>query len=232
MTSESAPTVDAVPGPFALPPGRIALVVIDMQRDFLLPGGFGETLGNDVSQLASVVPPLQRVLAAAREAGLMIIHTREGHEPGPLRPPPRQAPPGPTDTAHRRPRPVRSDPGPRRVRPRHHRRTRPGPRRDRDRQAGQGLLLRHRPADRADRRRHHHPHRHRRDDRGLRAHHRAGGERPRLRGAGALGLRRLLLPGVPADRARHDRRPGRHLRLGHRLGHPPQHFAQPASTAA
>ena len=81
MTNESAPTVDAVPGPFALPPGRIALVVIDMQRDFLLPGGFGETLGNDVSQLASVVPPLQRVLAAARQAGLMIIHTREGHEP-------------------------------------------------------------------------------------------------------------------------------------------------------
>lgn len=81
MTSESVPTVDAVPGPFALPRGRIALVVIDMQRDFLLAGGFGETLGNDVSQLASVVPPLQRVLTAAREAGLMIIHTREGHEP-------------------------------------------------------------------------------------------------------------------------------------------------------
>ena len=60
---------------------EVALVVIDMQRDFLLPGGFGETLGNDVSQLAAVVPPLQRVLAAARAAGLMIIHTREGHRP-------------------------------------------------------------------------------------------------------------------------------------------------------
>jgi nicotinamidase-related amidase len=52
-----------------------------MQRDFLLPGGFGETLGNDVSQLAKVVPPLQRVLAAARDTGMLIIHTREGHQP-------------------------------------------------------------------------------------------------------------------------------------------------------
>ncbi len=77
----TVPTVDAQPGPFAVPAGQTALVLIDMQRDFLLPGGFGETLGNDVSQLAAVVPPLQRVLAAARAAGLMIIHTREGHEP-------------------------------------------------------------------------------------------------------------------------------------------------------
>ena len=75
------PMVDAVPGPFELPPGEVALIVIDMQRDFLLPGGFGETLGNDVSQLAVVVPPLQRVLEAARAAGLMVIHTREGHLP-------------------------------------------------------------------------------------------------------------------------------------------------------
>lgn len=75
------PAVDAVPGAFDLPPGEVALIVIDMQRDFLLPGGFGETLGNDVSQLAAVVPPLQRVLEAARAAGLLVIHTREGHLP-------------------------------------------------------------------------------------------------------------------------------------------------------
>ena len=81
ITSDTAPLVDAVPSPFSLPPGQVALVVIDMQRDFLLPGGFGETLGNDVSQLAAVVPPLQRVLGACREAGMMIIHTREGHRP-------------------------------------------------------------------------------------------------------------------------------------------------------
>jgi nicotinamidase-related amidase len=73
--------VDAVPGPFAVPVDAAALLVIDMQRDFLLPGGFGETLGNDVSQLASVVPPLARVLDASRAAGMLIIHTREGHLP-------------------------------------------------------------------------------------------------------------------------------------------------------
>ena len=56
MPEESAPPepsrlVDAVPSPFPLPLEHTALVVIDMQRDFLLPGGFGETLGNDVGQL-------------------------------------------------------------------------------------------------------------------------------------------------------------------------------------
>ena len=79
--SEPSLLVDAVPSPFTLSLDRTALVVIDMQRDFLLPGGFGETLGNDVSQLATVVPPLQRVLAAARAAGMPVIHTREGHRP-------------------------------------------------------------------------------------------------------------------------------------------------------
>ena len=74
-------SVPADPHPFRYAPGSVALVIIDMQRDFLLPGGFGETLGNDVSRLATVVPPLRRVLAAAREAGMMIIHTREGHRP-------------------------------------------------------------------------------------------------------------------------------------------------------
>jgi nicotinamidase-related amidase len=74
-------TVHAHPGPFLLPEGRIALIVIDMQRDFLLPGGFGETLGNDVSLLRRVVPPLTELLAAARQAGVLVIHTREGHSP-------------------------------------------------------------------------------------------------------------------------------------------------------
>ena len=78
-TGRPIPTVVAEPGPFPMPPGRTALLVIDMQRDFLLPGGFGETLGNDVTLLAAVVPPLQRVLAGARAAGMPVIHTREGH---------------------------------------------------------------------------------------------------------------------------------------------------------
>ena len=74
-------SVEAVPGPFPLDVGTTALVVIDMQRDFLLPGGFGETLGNDVSLLQKVVPPLAEVIAAARATGMMVIHTREGHLP-------------------------------------------------------------------------------------------------------------------------------------------------------
>ena len=74
-------TVPADPGPFPLPEGRVALLLIDMQRDFLLPGGFGESLGNDVSRLQRVIPPLAELLAAARAAGLLVVHTREGHLP-------------------------------------------------------------------------------------------------------------------------------------------------------
>ena len=73
--------VPAEPSPFSLVPGKTALIVIDMQRDFLLPGGFGESLGNDVDQLRKVVSPLADLIAAARVAGVMVIHTREGHAP-------------------------------------------------------------------------------------------------------------------------------------------------------
>jgi biuret amidohydrolase len=71
----------AEPGRLDLDPGRAALVIIDMQRDFLEPGGFGETLGNDVSLLQAAVGPCRRALAAARAAGMLVIHTREGHRP-------------------------------------------------------------------------------------------------------------------------------------------------------
>ena len=83
MTQTTIPTlaVAAAPTPFRFDPAHTALVLIDMQRDFVEPGGFGETLGNDVSILQAVVPPLQAVLADARRRGLMVIHTREGHLP-------------------------------------------------------------------------------------------------------------------------------------------------------
>jgi nicotinamidase-related amidase len=74
-------TVDAKPGPFSFDKDTVALVVIDMQRDFLEPGGFGESLGNDVSQLRRTIEPLAAFMATWRAAGLPIIHTREGHLP-------------------------------------------------------------------------------------------------------------------------------------------------------
>ena len=74
-------TVPADPYPFVFDPAHSGLMVIDMQRDFVEPGGFGETLGNDVSQLRAVIPPLQAALAATRDAGITVIHTREGHLP-------------------------------------------------------------------------------------------------------------------------------------------------------
>jgi nicotinamidase-related amidase len=74
-------TITAEPGPITLDLARTALIIIDMQRDFLEPGGFGETLGNDVSLLAAAVEPCRAVLQAARHRGLLVIHTREGHRP-------------------------------------------------------------------------------------------------------------------------------------------------------
>lgn len=73
--------VDALPGPFEFEPAHTALVMIDMQRDFIEPGGFGAALGNDVSLLMAAVEPCRRILAGARATGMLVIHTREGHRP-------------------------------------------------------------------------------------------------------------------------------------------------------
>lgn len=71
----------AAPHPVAIDPDRTALLLIDMQRDFLEPGGFGEALGNDVSRLSAAIGPCAAVLEAWRHHRLMVVHTREGHRP-------------------------------------------------------------------------------------------------------------------------------------------------------
>ena len=74
-------TIAARPYDFTLLPDKAALLIIDMQRDFMEPGGFGDALGNDVSQLRRTIEPLQALLAAARAVGMLVMHTREGHKP-------------------------------------------------------------------------------------------------------------------------------------------------------
>jgi nicotinamidase-related amidase len=77
----STATLDAEPTPLTIDLKRSALVIIDMQRDFLEAGGFGAALGNDVTRLQAAVGPCRAIFAAARRAGMLVIHTREGHQP-------------------------------------------------------------------------------------------------------------------------------------------------------
>jgi biuret amidohydrolase len=76
-------SIPALPYDYDLPDDRsqLALVMIDMQRDFLEPGGFGAALGNDVGRLQAIVPTLEKLLAAFRDRGLTVIHTQECHKP-------------------------------------------------------------------------------------------------------------------------------------------------------
>ena len=79
--STTIAAIEAEPSPLAIDFGKAALLIIDMQRDFLEPGGFGAALGNDVTLLQAAVAPCREVLGAARRSGILVIHTREGHRP-------------------------------------------------------------------------------------------------------------------------------------------------------
>jgi len=81
MDKDAVISIEAEPYTLEITPSKCALLIIDMQRDFLEPGGFGEMLGNDVSQLRQAIEPNQQLLAAWRAAGLQVLHTREGHRP-------------------------------------------------------------------------------------------------------------------------------------------------------
>ncbi|KIW15528.1 allophanate hydrolase [Exophiala spinifera] len=78
---EDVLTIEAKPYPFTFPLSRTALLVIDMQRDFLLPSGFGEIQGGNLSAVQASIAPTKALLEACREAGMKIFHTREGHVP-------------------------------------------------------------------------------------------------------------------------------------------------------
>jgi biuret amidohydrolase len=73
--------VEAAPYPYVFPPSKTALVVIDMQRDFIEPDGFGAALGNDVSRLSAIIPAVAKLLVLFRDRTWPIIHTREAHKP-------------------------------------------------------------------------------------------------------------------------------------------------------
>ncbi len=73
------PVVDAKPYQYPFEPKTTALVVIDMQRDFVEPGGFGDSLGNDVARLTAIVPTVAELIGLCRRYGIRVIHTREAH---------------------------------------------------------------------------------------------------------------------------------------------------------
>jgi nicotinamidase-related amidase len=80
MADPASGCIDAAPYPFPAA-GELALLVIDMQRDFLELGGFGAALGNDVRRLQSIVPTVRALIDGFRARGLPVIHTKEGHRP-------------------------------------------------------------------------------------------------------------------------------------------------------
>ena len=206
--------IEAEPSTLVVELDHAALIIIDMQRDFLEPGGFGETLGNDVSLLQAAVAPLRKVLDAARAADMLVIHTREGHRPDLSDAPRHKVERGEPSLRIGAPGPmgrilVRGEPGHDIIPELYPAGGEPvidKPGKGAFYQTDLELMLQE-PRDR-------HAVRLRRHHRGLRQHHRARGQRPRLPLHRAVRLLRLLLPGIPRRRLGHDQGAGRHFRLG------------------
>ena len=141
LSDQRAPPLKRSRRPCRSSVDRSALIIIDMQRDFLEPGGFGAALGNDVSRLQAAVAPCRDVLAAVRRAGMLVIHTREGHRPDLSDAPPHKVERGDPALADRRARPDGPHFGARGARPRHHSGAVSCHGRAGHRQAGQGRVL-------------------------------------------------------------------------------------------
>ena len=211
-------TFDAEPAPLSVDLDRAALVIIDMQRDFLEPGGFGEALGNDVSRLQAAVAPLPPgARSRARHIGMLVIHTREGHRPDLSDAPPHKVERGDPSTRIGAPGPmgrilVRGEPG-------HDIIPELYPLKDEPviDKPGKGAFYQTDLELDAAQPRHRHFVCLRRDDRSVREHYRARSQRPRLPLHRAVGLLWLVFPRIPRRRPRHDQGARRHFRLGRRV---------------
>ena len=190
-------TIEAEPLPIAVDLAKTALIIIDMQRDFLEPGGFGETLGNDVSRLAAAVEPCRAVLDAARRRGLLVIHTREGHRPDLSDAPPAKVERGAPSLRIGAPGPmgrilIRGEPGHDIIAALYPAQGEPV-----IDKPGKGAFYQTELGADAAQPRHREPAGRRRHHRGVRQHHRARGQRSRLPLHRARRLLRLLFPALP-----------------------------------
>ena len=206
-------TLEAEPAALSVDLDESALIIIDMQRDFLEPGGFGEALGNDVAQLQAAVGPCRETLDAARDLGMLVIHTREGHRPDLTDAPPHKVERGDPSTRIGAPGPmgrilVRGEPGHDIIPELYPLAGEPvidKPGKGAFYQTDLELMLRNRAIDTlfvcgCD-------------DGGVRQHHGPRGQRSRLSLHRAVGLLRLVFPGISRSRPRHDQGAGRHFRL-------------------